>query len=362
MQQAGRVDSIDHLRGILAVTIMVYHYFTWSFPGWISPDGLLSVLGYYGVSAFFIISGVSLAIAYRGRLSTHAEISRFYLKRFFRIAPLYWLAISATISVALLNDQFRGIPAPFTWKDVLANYTLTFSLGHSKALTTGGWSIGNEVFFYIGFPFLYWLVCRSAHWAIVAVGGSAVLLGIWAFYVVPASTNDSEAWGFYISNWNQLFFFLAGLVIGRYVRPALISRKACYMALAFALALLTMANVGTHAELVEGWHRIYLSLATLLLVFSVYQINWESSSLFGRALAFLGLISYSLYLLHPLVRSAVMIVGNRIGFGPLTVTIISIALTVGVSWLSYKIIETPGIRLAKVIELRSLKRRITAAA
>ena len=81
MRHGQRVDSIDHLRGILAATVMVYHYIGWSFPGWMSPDGLLSVLGYYGVAAFFVISGISLAIAYDGRLTDRAEVLQFFSLR-----------------------------------------------------------------------------------------------------------------------------------------------------------------------------------------------------------------------------------------------------------------------------------------
>lgn len=362
MRQFERVDSIDHLRGILAVTIMVYHYTAWSFPNWMNPGGLLSVLGYYGVSAFFIISGMSLAIAYRNRISTGSDVSSFYIKRLCRIAPLYWLAISAAISMALLVEFFRGVPAPFTWLDVIANYTLTFSFGYSKALTVGGWSIGNEIFFYLLFPCLYWLICKSLRWALVVLGVSALLLVFWAFWVVTSAGDELEAWSYYISNFNQLFFFVAGVVIGRHLRAGFVSREFCYAALAIALVSMSLASVGARSELVEGWHRIYLSCATLLLVFAVYQINWQSSSFIGRVLAFLGLISYSLYLLHPLVRSAVNIVGNRVGFEPITAFVISVVLTVLVSWLSYRLVEKPGIRFATVIERRYLNRRIAAAA
>ena len=354
MRHDQRVDSIDHLRGILAATIMVYHYIGWSFPGWMSPDGLLSVLGYYGVAAFFVISGISLAIAYDGRLTDRSEVLQFFNRRLFRILPLYWVAASATILIS------GFVPLGLTWADVAANYTLSFSLGLGRSFVTGGWSIGNEMFFYLLFPVLFWLVCRSARWALAVFTVSAVLIAWWAFVVVPSGLNDSERWWHYISNWNQLHFFVTGLVIGRYVKPASFSRGACYGALASALALLAAANVTTRGDLVEYWHRMFLSFATLLLVLSVYQINWQSSAILGRILAFLGLISYSLYLLHPIVRDVVLIVGARFAIGPMTALIGSVALTILSSWLSYKLIETPGIRLGKVIE-RSLNRRAVAA-
>lgn len=353
MRHGQRVDSIDHLRGILAATVMVYHYIGWSFPGWMSPDGLLSVLGYYGVAAFFVISGISLAIAYDGRLTDRAEVLQFFSRRAFRILPLYWVAASATIFISGFSTL--GL----TWKDLVANYTLSFSLGLGRSFVTGGWSIGNEIFFYLLFPVLFWLICRSVRWALAVFAVSAVLIVLWAFVVVPSGLNDSERWWHYISNWNQLHFFVTGLVIGRYIKPGSFSRGASYGALASALALLAAANVTTRGDLVEYWQRMFLSFATLLLVLSVYQLNWHSSALLGRILAFLGLISYSLYLLHPVVRDALMVVGTRIVIGPMTALIVSVILTVFSSWLSYKLIETPGIRLGKALE-RSLSRRSVA--
>jgi len=340
---------------------MIYHYIAWSFPNLMSPDSLLSVLGYYGVAAFFVISGVSLAIAYDGRLANRTEIARFLSRRLFRIAPLYWLTVSATILLAIVAGVFTGAPLGFTWGDIAANYLLTFSFGLSPSLVVGGWSIGNEIFFYLCFPVLFWLICKSISWALTAIVGGSVLLALWAFIVVPSGLTDQDEWTYYISNWNQLFFFIAGVVIGRYIKPASFSRTFCYVTLVAALAMLAMANVGTRSDLVEHWHRIFLSIATLLLVFSVYQINWQSTSFIGQALAFLGLISYSLYLLHPLVRSVVNIIGNQIGLTQLATLIISVALTVVGSWISYKLIEMPGIRLGKTLE-RSLTRRITATA
>lgn len=350
MRHGQRVDSIDHLRGILAATIMVYHYIGWSFPGWMSPDGLLSVLGYYGVAAFFVISGISLTIAYDGRLTHWSEVLQFFNRRFFRIVPLYWVAASATIFLSGANAL--GL----TWEGLIANYTLSFSLGLGRSFVTGGWSIGNEIFFYLLFPGLFWLICRSVRCAFAVFAASAVLIALWAFVVVPSGLNDSERWWHYVSNWNQLHFFVAGLVMGRYIKPASLSRGASYGALVLAMTLLAAANVTTRGDLVEYWHRMFLSLATLLLVLSVYQINWQSSALIGRILAFLGLISYSMYLLHPVVRDAVTIVGIRIAISPMTVLIASVILTIFSSWLSYKIIETPGINLGRLLE-RSLSRR-----
>ncbi|HOY69302.1 MAG TPA: hypothetical protein PLZ85_00405 [Methylotenera sp.] len=58
----GRLDSLDWLRGLLAFSIMIYHLTSWE----ISPlesSHLLGRLGIYGVSMFFLLSGLSMAVA-----------------------------------------------------------------------------------------------------------------------------------------------------------------------------------------------------------------------------------------------------------------------------------------------------------
>jgi exopolysaccharide production protein ExoZ len=58
-----RLESLDYLRGLMAVSVMAFHYVSWSFvkPG---ADSLLGKLGIYAVSIFYILSGVSLSFVY----------------------------------------------------------------------------------------------------------------------------------------------------------------------------------------------------------------------------------------------------------------------------------------------------------
>jgi len=328
---------------------MIYHYTAWSFSGWMAPDSLLSVLGYYGVSAFFAISGISLAIAYKGRMASKADIGNFLKRRFFRIAPLYWVAITLTIASVALTKQSLEITRSISWFDLVANYTLAFSLfGPSKSLVTGGWSIGNEVFFYLCFPAIFWMALKSKRLMLVAVAVSLTLFAMWGFWYVPmAGASRQDAWNLYISNPNQLLFFVVGVVIGLTSAPRQLGRSWLIAAAAAAIAMLSLASVGERGELVEGWNRVYLSSAILILVFCVYQINWASNSLPGRILSLLGLISYSLYLLHPIVRTVVSWLVHGTGLHPLGVVLISVVVTLIVSWLSYKYVELPGIRLGR---------------
>ena len=61
-----RLYNLDYLRGIVAFGIMIYHYFLWTF-GKFSADTFIGRLGIYGVSIFYVLSGLTLYYVYYER-------------------------------------------------------------------------------------------------------------------------------------------------------------------------------------------------------------------------------------------------------------------------------------------------------
>jgi len=95
---APRLNGIDGLRGILACSVMLYHYTVWAGID-VGPrfSGLLSAVAFYAVEAFFVISGISLAFVYeRTDFSRPRTVGTFFVRRFFRIAPLFYAVLAAT--------------------------------------------------------------------------------------------------------------------------------------------------------------------------------------------------------------------------------------------------------------------------
>lgn len=139
-----RLYNLDYLRGIVAFGIMIYHFFTWSF-GTFSSDTFLGRLGIYGVSIFYVLSGLTLYYVYHSRMEpTKDDIIYFFNKRIYRIYPLLWLA---TISSIILSRKFPDI------QNLALNLTGLFGLFKwDTYFATGAWSIGNELVFYIFFP------------------------------------------------------------------------------------------------------------------------------------------------------------------------------------------------------------------
>ena len=125
-----RNQSLDLLRGIAILLVVLVHCqeeSTGVVPGlsWFAKE-----YGGLGVQLFFIVSGYTMMLTYGDRLDLAAARS-FYLRRFFRIAPLFWIAIV----FYLLVTRGRGItnfaPDGVGASDVL----LTFFFLHSSSVT-----------------------------------------------------------------------------------------------------------------------------------------------------------------------------------------------------------------------------------
>src|SRR5687768_1826084 len=94
---ATRINSLDYLRGLTAFGIMVFHFTSWTFGGYQAQD-FLGRVGLYGVSVFYVLSGLILFLIYFRKLKpTLPSLDTFALKRIYRIYPLLWLTAGLTL-------------------------------------------------------------------------------------------------------------------------------------------------------------------------------------------------------------------------------------------------------------------------
>lgn len=86
-----RLHNLDYLRGIAASVIMIYHLSSWVF-GRHDVGSFLGKSGVYGVSIFYILSGLTLFYVYYESLKNEVvSVIKFFVKRIFRIFPLLWI-------------------------------------------------------------------------------------------------------------------------------------------------------------------------------------------------------------------------------------------------------------------------------
>lgn len=71
-----KYNTIDWLRGLLAVCVMLYHLISWIIHP-LDSSSFLGVMGIYAVSMFFTISGFSIACAYLKKMNSFQEVFYF---------------------------------------------------------------------------------------------------------------------------------------------------------------------------------------------------------------------------------------------------------------------------------------------
>jgi exopolysaccharide production protein ExoZ len=280
-----RIVTLDYLRGLCAFSIMIYHYL--GFLGYRFETDFMGRVGIYGVSIFYILSGLTLYLVYKDRFN----VADFYIKRFFRIFPLMWVVMALSIIIWRLA---------YSYESLLINFSGLFGLlSWWNAFGMGVWSIGNELVFYLLFPVL---LIASRRDGIGLVYLSFLILSIYtwfAFVELTPSNSLVDQWKVYTNPLNQAGLFAIGVLIGRFTYRIEVNNVVASGFILTAIALFLFFPLdGPRIEIVTGFNRLIFTLASTLLCFGFYKLNLST---INRPLSMLGESSYSLYLLHPII-------------------------------------------------------------
>ncbi|PZV40539.1 acyltransferase family protein [Mesorhizobium kowhaii] len=152
-----RFPYLSALRGLAALWVVMAHVALMPNPRFVLPwwPQTLAQSGVMGVNLFFLVSAFSLCLTMPKHDSEQRPYLGFMLRRFFRIAPLFY----ALIGLACLSHWFNPAGLPYNYKTILANLTFVFNftpgLGYQSSVLFAGWTIGVEMAFYLVFPFIY---------------------------------------------------------------------------------------------------------------------------------------------------------------------------------------------------------------
>jgi len=287
-----RLHTLDYLRGLAAFSIMFYHFSTWTF-GVYSSNNLLGRIGLYGVSIFYVLSGLTLFLVYFNKNDSFIYFAKkFFIRRAFRILPLLWLTILLTILI---------MPSPIDRFIFFLNVSGLFGIVDCNiSIARGGWSIGNEIAFYIFFAFFI-LTSKNFKIGFYILSFLIFFVFIWfAFYYINDNSTIEAEWSKYINPLNQVMLFLSGYLIGFFLSRKRVSRKVNLIILFSAILVFCLLPVrGERIVLITDHNRLIFSLLCILLCFSVYKIDNKFPRFIHRPLSTLGEMSYSVYLLHP---------------------------------------------------------------
>lgn len=289
-----RLDSLDLLRGLCALAVAVFHYDSWGgllLPVW--SKGFLALCGTYGVSVFFVLSGFSLAHAYRRKFVEnidHPTLLAYARRRIARLGPLFAVIVIASVVGKIVTG--RTVPGVM---QVAANITLLFGFVRpSFTPVMGGWSIGVEVVFYVVFPLL--MVLRRS-WLSITV--ASILLTVWISFSVANFPSLAAGFRTYVHPANHLLFFVGGVYGAIFLQGREAGRVPAVLGVALALAgMIALSYGASELDVATGWRRAGLVPLSIILVCSISQIRLERAR---RIASLSGGASYPLYLVHPLI-------------------------------------------------------------
>jgi peptidoglycan/LPS O-acetylase OafA/YrhL len=289
------------------------------------------------------------------------HVASFYIRRFFRIAPLYYFGIAFYFAWGTakiyLDSGGLAFPPQYSFLSVLSNLSLlhAFYSPANNSIVPGGWSVATEMVFYGVFPWLFRF--QSAH-TLKNLKRCAALVFMTSLMVHIAihlilNRKVDTTFFLYGSLINQLSVFVIGICTYRMLsesKPSVIHRRLALTAFLLAFFISTTAlKTGFNGAFYPALVGIGFSYA--LVHFSKVVIP---QTLFWKCLVNVGRVSFSMYISHFFfldlwVRVAPFtsyLLSSVSAVVELILTFLGCALfTFLTSIITRKCVEQPGIRL-----------------
>ncbi len=360
--RSAHLPGVDVLRAFACLWVVLFHVGLWwqgafwqgfaplhdaatSLPSW--ALWWLSRLGFHGVGLFLALSGFCLyyPLALRGGVGgARVDLGPYARRRAGRILPAYYASLVVLTALASLPATRQVVMRPITSFDIGMHLALVHNLHPETLWTMNGayWSLGLEAQLYLLFPLLVALGRRRGIGAVAALGMGASLLWFLVLRWAKLRGMTGESYGvLFEAIPARLVEFSAGMVAAAFVAE----ERPAPRWLLVALSLLWIPT--SHLVQVTGWFNYPFDRpvnavafgAVLVLVARVRGSTWTSPP--ARLLAWIGGVSYSLYLVHqPLLLVLREPVGSlRLERGPLFLA--GVLVSVAAGWVFYELFEGP---------------------
>jgi peptidoglycan/LPS O-acetylase OafA/YrhL len=346
--------DIDGLRAVAVLGVVAFH----AFPRWMHG-------GFIGVDVFFVVSGFLISsIIYNALRLGRFSYMEFYVRRVRRIFPALLVVLATSLVVGLLlpfPDDYKqlgrevGAGAGFSANLLFWGQSGYFDTNAAIKPLLHLWSLGIEEQFYLIWPlllaFLFARTRRLAMWmALLLIVSFAVnAIGIWdhasAMFYLPTSRFWELLSGALLAYW-----IIFASRSGSWTEA---STSQTVLAWCGLLLLATAALVINEQSAFPGYWALLPVAATLCLIAS--SRSWFNRMVLGhRALVFIGLVSYPLYLWHWVLLSMLRMWLYDGAEAPRTQRVIVVLLSVLLAWITYEFVEKP-IRFGKGTAARTWK-------
>jgi len=329
-----RFESLDGLRAVSIIAVIWHHTY---------PAGMSTVMGSIGaegVTLFFAISGflITTLLLREHDRNGIIDLKEFYIRRILRIFPLYYGTLLIYILVVALIEGKNSIGKSF-FSNLLYFSTFTSNLFvklDGRVIFYFAWSVAAEEQFYLIWPPVLKFF--------VAYKRISVLI-----FLATVAYVSAIQFGF-----NVLSVFPSAIFIGALLGLALHSRwsfRLLYLLLGQRWSSIIVAAALFFA-LIEGSISVYL-LHTIFVALVgscvIREDNFLASTLRMRPVAYIGSISYGMYMLHMLSRNVVLklLDGFNLNEGGLEVFLLTSITALIVASLSYKRFESVFLKMKK---------------
>lgn len=325
-REGNRLVEVDALRGLAALAVVLFHYTTrfGELYGWKTAPSLSFPDGFYGVNLFFIISGFVIFMT----LERTVQPMDFVVSRFSRLFPAYWTAVLVTFCLT----HWLGLPGKLVdTATALKNVFMIHGLFRVPHVDSVYWTLEIELLFYCGMFALYAIGrLHQIHHAL-----RALLLLRLAYFVL------ARFWGI------ELSWTLSHLLILQYI-PWFALGISIYLAISRhetanrrQVAITATAAIGC-LLIVDS---LFLGVLSALLASTVFlAASGRASFLRHGILAWLGAISYPLYLLHENIGWSILLRLQSWGLPTDAAVLLTIAASLAMATAMTRLVEQPAMR------------------
>jgi len=358
MKTMGRLRSIDGMRGLAALAVVLFHLnlkMKEELQAFL-PDIITMVMsyGYLGVPVFFVISGMVISLSVNDKKVTLSYAGNFALRRSIRLDITYWASICFILVFMMLNNHFLGgdKPYPSPGNVLLHMFYLQDLFSVDPVISVVYWTLCLEVQLYLFFLLSVWLSQTlskklNLDYYKVFLSG-VVLLGIYSLSLDQQMTSLSLP-GLFLPYWH---YFLIGVLISNIVRGKKASVPILLVWMAIEIGFLMSGDIKSYsvAGIVFG-----------MFVFLLLRWNNLDTFLSGRIFQYLGSISYTLYLVHPDIGWKAISVGKQFfgsgmsSIATLFVFLSALLFSILVAHLFHIAFEKPSLWLCKQLKSTSMK-------
>ena len=338
-----QIRKLNTIRALAASIVLITHFSDAT--NWL--DGVLGGrAGQYGVMLFFLLSGFLMAYLYLNKSFNKANITAYVTARAARILPLYLFVIMASFIPALSGLQ--GLYDIGNPQALLAH--LIFVYGDSVL-----WTIAPEMHFYAVFIALWGLFAWRPGYIILLTAGVLIALFLLNF---PRPHGDIMGIPYDFHLFRSLPYFLVGMVLGLLYKTTSVPdylRSHWFMLSLLLIPLLypEFSPVRSDARMRMWLNYEVLVVMTAIFYSLVFLVPDTSKWLANRLGDALGKISFSLYLLHMPILSAV----NALTISIELKLFLFLTLSILIAWLSYSLLEKPAARFIRAYAGNSTKRQ-----